>query len=102
MANPVGGLSPFMAQPTDMLFQAMKRVLWYMRGTWNYGLMFGFNPEDRMKGVKTFTGADYKEFGIPRDKAVKLYTNADLAGNIKKSRSTSGVMLMMHGCPLMW
>ena len=40
LAYSVGVLSRFMANPTDEHFQKLKRVLRYLRGTWDMGRMF--------------------------------------------------------------
>ena len=102
LAYPVGVLSRFMAKPTDAHFQAMKKVLRYLKGTWDMGLMFKFRPEMHEKGVQAYTEADYKELGISRGDALKLYSDADLAGDLDGRKSTSGMMLTMNGCPVLW
>jgi hypothetical protein len=36
------------------------------------------------------------------EQGVFLYADADLAGDTQKRRSTTGMVLMMHGTPVMW
>ena len=102
LAYSVGVLSSFMANPTDEHFQKLKRVPGYLRGTSEVGLMFQFQPPAEEQGVRTFSGTDFEELGLEREKTLKLYSNADLAVEFYRRRSTSGMLMLMNGCPIMW
>lgn len=45
---------------------------------------------------------DFRELGVSRSEALKWYSDADLAGDLEHRKSTSGMLLTMHGCPVMW
>jgi hypothetical protein len=83
MAFPVGVLSRHMAQPTHQHFHAVKRVLRFLRGTYDHGLFFA-------------SGATAKKQGV------LLYADANLVGDSQKRRSTAGMVLTMYGTPVMW
>jgi transposase InsO family protein len=83
LAHALGVLSRFMQQPTDMHFMAAKRVLRYLKGTCHFGLMFQCHVDAKAKGVLT-------------------YVDADLGGDLDRRRSTSGVVITMNGCAVMW
>lgn len=102
LSYPVGVLSRFVSQPTDVHFNALKRVLRYLRGTWDHGLLFRFQTEEQEQGVKTYSEADFREFGVERHQVLKLFSDADLAGDLSNRKSTSGMLVTMNGCPILW
>lgn len=75
----VGVLSRFVSCPTTEHWNAAKRVLRYLKGTIDKGLVFGGGA----------TG-------------IKAYTDSDFAGDVDSRKSTSGVMIQMNGAPIMW
>jgi hypothetical protein len=83
MAFAVRVLIRHMAQPTHQHFLAAKRVLRFLRGTYDHGLFFA-------------AGATAKKQGV------LLQADADLAGDSQKRRSTTGMVLTMYGTPVMW
>lgn len=78
---------------------AVKRILRYLRGMWNYGLMFRLNPEETMRGAsqtlrlvnsqKLTARSCSKELvvSIGRDEALQLCSCADLAGDHDNRKS---------------
>ena len=58
-------------------------MLRYLRGTYEDGLFFA-------------AGA------IARKQGVQLYSDADLAGDVEKRKSTTGMVLVFCGTPVMW
>ncbi|KAF2310787.1 hypothetical protein GH714_017216 [Hevea brasiliensis] len=61
-------LSRFMQAPSECHFRAAKRVLRYLKGTEDYGILYRRNCEVKLKG----------------------FTNSDWAGSIDDMKSTSG------------
>ncbi|KMQ87251.1 rna-dependent dna polymerase [Lasius niger] len=79
LAYTVATLSKFLDSPTDEHWNAGKRVLRYLAGTTDIGIMYG------------------------RDRSTKLvaYSDADWANCVNTRRSTSGVVLL-NGGPVTW
>jgi hypothetical protein len=102
IAYTVGVLSRFMSQPTDQHLKAAKRVLRYFRGTYNQGILYPCKIAVRNQGVQTYTEADFREVGIGREPALKLFSDADLGGDFDKRRSTSGMVVTLHGRAVLW
>jgi hypothetical protein len=78
IAFAVGVLSRHMAEPHQQHWLAAKRVLHYLAGTPEYGLMFT------------------KEGG----KSITAYGDADYAGDVLGRKSTSGTVVLKNGAPL--
>ena len=64
----VGALSSFMSNPTEVHWSGVKRILRYLRGTSNFGLVYDGNNGNELLG----------------------YSDADWAGDVNTRRSTSG------------
>eukprot|EP00892_Ulva_mutabilis_P003552 jgi/Ulvmu1/1569/UM110_0032.1 len=54
------------------------------------------------QGVRAYTEADFKELGMPREAVMRLYSDADLAGELDGRKSTSGMLMTMNGGPILW
>jgi hypothetical protein len=69
-----------MARPQIPHFQAAKRILWYIRGTWQYGILYKCinNP--------TLTG----------------FVDRDWTGDAEKARSTIGLVFCLGDSPVTW
>ena len=65
-----------MANPTDEHFRKVKKVLTYLRGTWDMGLMFQFQPPAAEQGVRTCRCSDFKELGLECKELLQLYSDA--------------------------
>jgi hypothetical protein len=70
-----------MSNPTDAHFISAKRVLRYLRGTYNLGLFFK-------------SGGDVKD--------IRTYTDADWDGDHDKRRSMSGMLMTINSSPVLW
>lgn len=73
-------LSQFLKSPTRLQWQACKRILRYVKGTLDYGIMFKPAPV----------------------LAVEAYADADWAGNLNYRRSTSGFCVFFGGNLIQW
>ncbi|XP_031286152.1 secreted RxLR effector protein 161-like [Pistacia vera] len=80
LAFAVNKLSQFLSNPTEAHWTACKRVLRYIKGTLNYGLVFKRN----------------KEFTI------EAYADADWASDVNDRRSTSGYVVFLTGNLVQW
>ena len=81
LAAAVGVLSKFMAKPGKEHWQGIKRILRYVQGTLNYGLVFfteGIDP--------TLTG----------------YSDADWGGDLSTRHSTTGYVFQIQGSTVSW
>jgi hypothetical protein len=72
--------SRFMANPTELHFQVVKRVLRYIRGTVELGIF-------------------YKRRG---DRMLLAYTDSDYAGDVCDRKSTSGYVFSLSGGAVSW
>ncbi|XP_044511268.1 secreted RxLR effector protein 161-like isoform X1 [Mangifera indica] len=76
----VNKLSQFLKNPSQLQWQACKRVLRYIKGTLSFGLL--------IKPAKCFS--------------IKVYIDADWAGNLSDRRSTSGFAMYFGGNLVQW
>jgi hypothetical protein len=70
-----------MSNTTDANFISAKRVLRYLRGTYNLGLVFK-------------SGGDVKD--------IRAYTDADWGGDHDKRRRMSGMLMTINSSPVLW
>ena len=70
----------YMETPTITHFKSTNRVLWYLKGTINFGLFYSIF-------------ADYKLVG---------YNDSDWAGNIDVRKSTTGFLFFMGNTAFTW
>ncbi|KAL3691662.1 hypothetical protein R1sor_005313 [Riccia sorocarpa] len=80
IAYAVGIVSHYMSNPQRPHQEAVKRILRYLQGTADYGILF------KRKSNRVFTG----------------YADADWGGDIDSRRSTSGYLFQLGGCPITW
>lgn len=73
-------LSRYLAHPTDIHLQAVKRVLRYIKGTLTYGIF-------------------YKQVG---NKELLAYTDSDYAGDLEDRKSTSGFLFSLSSAAVSW
>ena len=76
----VGALSQYMASPTETHWTGVKRILRYLRGTTNYGLMYDGNGSNDLQG----------------------FSDADWAGDMDTRRSTSGYVFQLGNSTVSW
>ena len=80
IATAVGECSRFMESPGRQHWTAVKRIFKYLKGTWNYGLVYEANDE----------------------KAIVGYSDADWAGCIDDRKSVSGYVFQMCKGSVTW
>ena len=80
IAYAVGTLARFCSKPNQSHWTAAKHVLRYLRGTSNFGILFGGNDTCAPVG----------------------YSDADWAGVIEDRKSTSGYIFCIAGGPVLW
>jgi hypothetical protein len=73
-------LSRYLAHPTELHLQAVKRVLRYIKGTLSYGIF-------------------YKQSG---DVELVAYTDNDHAGDLEDRKSTSGFLFVLSSRAISW
>ena len=76
----VSNVSRFCTNPTKQHWPAVKRIMRYLKGTPNHGLVYS------KKDSKTCVG----------------YSDADWAGDINDRKSTSGYLFKISGAPVSW
>ncbi|XP_074360682.1 secreted RxLR effector protein 161-like [Apium graveolens] len=81
IAFAVGIVSRFMEHPTVMHMNAAKKILRYVKGTIDYGLLYS-----RWSRNNILTG----------------YSDSDLAGNVEDNKSTGGVAFYLNDCLVTW
>ncbi|KAH9779098.1 Integrase catalytic domain-containing protein [Citrus sinensis] len=79
IAQAVGAVSRYMANPGGEHWIAMKRILRYIRGTSNVALCYG--------------GSEF---------TVKGYVDSDFAGDLDKRKSTTGYVFTLAGAAVSW
>lgn len=81
LAFAVGYVSRFMERPTEEHMAAVKRLLRYIAGTINFGLVYPCGS-----GEAKLVG----------------YSDSDLAGDIDTRKSTSGALFFLGASPISW
>ena len=81
IAFSVGIVSRFMEKPTTMHLNAAKRILRYIKGTLNFGLVYSKNS-----GNNVLTG----------------YSDSDLAGQVEDRKSTGGMVFYLNESLVTW
>lgn len=74
-------ISRYMARPTEFHLQAAKRILRYLNGTSNYGILY-------KKGE--------------RDEELLGFTDSDYAGDVEDRKSTSGYVFLLSSGVVSW
>ena len=80
IAAAVGILSQYMKQPSKEHWMGVKRVLRYLKGTENYGIIYSSNKEKDLIG----------------------YCDSDWAGDIDTLKSTSGYVFQLGNSAISW
>lgn len=81
IAYSVGIVSRFMEKPTMMHLNAAKRILRYIKGTLDYGLIYTKDSDN-----KVLIG----------------YSDSDLAGNVEDGKSTGGMVFYLNKNLITW
>ena len=95
IAFAVGYVSRFMEDPREDHWAAVKRLLRYVQGSAEMGLIF---PKRGGLRLSVFSEAP------PRTGEAELvaYSDADMAGDVDGRRSTSGVLVFLGTAPVAW
>ena len=80
IAFAVSMVAKFSSKPTKQHWQGVKRILRYLKGTADLGLLY------RRSDAEELTG----------------YSDSDWAGDLDDRKSTSGYMFMLSGAPISW
>lgn len=76
----VGLVSRYMERPTEMHLQAVKRILRYLRGTTEFGIIYRKGDEGKLRA----------------------YADSDYAGDVDDRKSTSGFVFMLGTGAVSW
>lgn len=79
IAYSVISVSQFMQSPIDLHFQAIKRILRYIKGIMNYGLILRPSPLE-----------------------LRAYTNSDWEGDPNDRCRITGFVIFLGNCPISW
>ena len=79
LAYSVGCLARFMANPSPLHFNLLKKVWNYLGNTPKLGLFYQSEPN-----------------------SIECYTDADWGGDLGTRRSTTGYIFLFRGCPISW
>ncbi|XP_019445525.1 PREDICTED: uncharacterized protein LOC109349243 [Lupinus angustifolius] len=82
LAYGAGVISRHMANPNQSHMTAAKRIMRYLKGTLNYGIMFPNQKENELQLVG--------------------FSDSDWCGDKEDRRSTSGYTFLVHGAPISW
>ncbi|XP_017417647.1 secreted RxLR effector protein 161-like [Vigna angularis] len=82
----VGLISRFMRKPRRTHMLAAKRVLRYVKGPADFGILFPFGKRNADEGSLELIG----------------FTDSDHGGDCVERKSTSGYMFMLNGSPISW
>ncbi|CAO2199473.1 unnamed protein product [Urochloa humidicola] len=97
IAFAVGYVSRFMEDPREDHWTAVKRLLRYVQGTMELGIVF---PKRGGLQLTAFSEAPPKaKDGEP---GLTAFSDADMAGDVDGRRSTSGVLVFLGGAPIAW
>ncbi|KAK3880875.1 hypothetical protein Pcinc_014673 [Petrolisthes cinctipes] len=80
IAYAVNSVTRYSTKPTSQHWKAVKRIMRYLKGTRDLGILYNYN------GSTDFVG----------------YSDADWAGDIKDRKSTSGYCFHLGGGPVSW
>ena len=81
IAYAVGIVNRYMERPTELNLRAVKRILRYIKGTMEFGLVYA-------KGTRNYLPSGYSD--------------SDLAGNIEDRRSTGGMAFYLDESLITW
>jgi hypothetical protein len=83
IAYAVNQLSRFLSDPGHQHWIGGKRVLRYLKGTANMSLL-------------------YKDYDGSQSSKIEVFCDADRAGDVDDRKSTTGIVIKMNGCPIVW
>ena len=80
IAFAVGNVAKFSSDPTRKHWTAVKRILRYLKGTGEYGLLYSTSDQEDLHG----------------------FSDSDWAGDLEDRKSTSGYLFKLGGAPISW
>ena len=83
LCHSVSMLARFMSQPTDLHWQALKRILRYLKGSVDRCITYATTSKQEVPSVVTFSDADF-------------------AADKDKRRSTTGTVVTINGRAILW
>jgi len=107
----VNMVARYMSRPTQLLFNACKRILRYLKGTAHYAIKYSKTHYDAITDTKLDATTDTKLDAISdtstyakQDYGTDLiaWTDSDWAGDHISRRSTSGYLVQFAHGPLLW
>lgn len=97
ICHAVSVCSRFMKEPGPKHWKAAKRILRYLRGTVDVPMHY----QPKQKQQTNIQHLTHKE--KPSIQAtMSVYCDADWGGDVDDRRSTSGCVLLLFGCPVVW
>lgn len=90
IAYAVNSVCQFLHNPTDVHLNAVKRILRYVNGTLDTGLVF---KKGNMSVLHKHT---------PLRVNIQAFCDADWAGDPNDRKSTTGFVILMNGTPISW
>lgn len=88
IAYSVNAVCQFLHSPTVLHLNAAKRILRYIKGTLDHGIMF-------RRGVSSSKHAKVQA-------SLHAYCDADWAGDPNDKKSTTGFVILLNGAPISW
>ena len=95
IAVAVSKLASEVASPTPRDHARVKRVLRYLKGTKNMGVVYTATHEERMRAGITLDAAEIRD-------CIRMYVDASYGDCLKTRKSRSGVILECCGGPVLW
>jgi len=83
IAYAVNQLSRYLSNPGHNHWLASKRVLRYLKGTSRMSLL-------------------YKNYDGHASSVIEVFCDADWAGDLDDRKSTTGIVIKLNGCPVLW
>jgi hypothetical protein len=97
IAFAVGYVSRFMEDPREDHWAAVKRLLRYIQGSLDLGVVF---PKHGDLRLKVFSEAPPRAKG--GEPGLTVFSDADMAGDVDGRKSTSGVFVFLRAAPVAW
>jgi ribonuclease HI len=94
----VSVLTRFLQQPGLKHWQAAKRVLRYLKGTKTRTLTFGASEQSQDTAAAAVSTAS----ALTPSSTIQVYCDADWAGDVDDRRSTTGAVIFLSGCAVIW
>lgn len=90
IAYAVNSVCQFLHNPTDIHLHAVKRIVKYIKGTLDFGIVF-------RKGLSSASSKHYSS-----QVQIQAFCDADWAGDPNDRKSTTGFVILLNGSPVSW